>query len=220
MILSNLALEMEWMLDAESVEQCLSDSVDMIMNRFVDPDCGIIFEHVAPDNTHPDTFEGRLINPGHGLEGMWFLMSIAERRGDKALAARCIEVVFNVLDFGWDRDHGGIYYFMDALGKPPLQLEWNQKLWWVHVEGLIALAKAIRFADTERTRARAWEWYDRLHDYSWSRFADPEFGEWFGYLHREGNRVNNLKGGKWKGCYHVPRAFHVCWREFEKIAGM
>ncbi|AXA37388.1 MAG: N-acylglucosamine 2-epimerase [Candidatus Sumerlaea sp.] len=218
MILSNLVLEMEPLLPAETVERTISECVDTLMNNFVDAERGIVFEHVAPDRSHPDTFEGRLINPGHGLEGMWFMMAIGERRNDWALIRRAIEVTFNVLEFGWDVAYGGIYYFMDAKGKPPLQLEWDQKLWWVHAEALVALAKAIRLAPDEKTRQRAWEWYKRVHEYTWSHFPDPEFGEWFGYLHREGHRVNNLKGGKWKGCYHLPRAFYVCMREFERLA--
>jgi N-acylglucosamine 2-epimerase len=28
----------------------------------------------------------------------------------------------------------------------------------------------------------------------------------------------NLKGGKWKGCFHVPRAMYLCWQQFEALA--
>jgi N-acylglucosamine 2-epimerase len=218
MILSNLVLEMEHILSPAEVETALDECVDTIMGRFVDPEAGIMFEHIAPDNSHPDTFEGRLIIPGHGLEAMWFMMSIGERRRDQALITEAIQTALNILEFGWDREFHGLFYFMDFKGKPLLQLEWDQKLWWVHAEALVATAKAVRLAPTEELRATAWQWYKTLHDYTWSSFPDSEFGEWFGYLHRDRRHVNELKGGKWKGCYHIPRALYICMREFEKIA--
>lgn len=33
------------------------------------------------------------------------------------------------LDFGWNTDYGGVYYFLDVEGRSPLQLEWAMKLW-------------------------------------------------------------------------------------------
>ena len=44
-----------------------------------------------------------------------------------------------MINYGWDKEYGGIYYFMDRKGCPPQQLEWDQKLWWVHIETLISL---------------------------------------------------------------------------------
>ncbi|MCX7626559.1 MAG: AGE family epimerase/isomerase, partial [Candidatus Sumerlaeaceae bacterium] len=203
MILSNLVLEMEHLLEGTAVEQTIEQCVATVMGRFVDEETGLMYEHIAPDNSHPDTFEGRLLIPGHALEAMWFMMAIGERRNDVALIEKAIRVALQTLEFGWDKDYDGLFYFMDARGKPLLQLEWDQKLWWVHAEALVALAKAIRLAPTKELRKSAWEWYKRVHDYTWSRFPDPEFGEWFGYLHRDGGHVNMIKGGKWKGCYHI-----------------
>ena len=27
----------------------------------------------------------------------------------------------------------------------------------------------------------------------------------------------DLKGGKWKGCFHVPRGLYQCWQALERI---
>ncbi len=218
MVLSNLVLEMEHLLGCAEVEQAIDESIATVMGRFVDPESLVMYEHIAPDNTHPDTFDGRLLIPGHALEAMWFMMTLGERRGDTALIEKAIQVALRTLESSWDQEWDGIFYFMDARGKPLLQLEWDQKLWWVHSEALVALAKALRLAPNDRLREEAWCWYKRVHDYTWSHFPDPEHGEWLGYLHREGRPVNKLKGGKWKGCYHVPRALYVCMREFEALA--
>jgi N-acylglucosamine 2-epimerase len=213
MILANLTLEMDWLLSQKTIEHVLDETVREVMTDFLDPVRGLMFESVSPDGSHVDCFDGRLINPGHGIEAMWFIMEIANRRGDAITINRAVDVVMNILNYAWDKDYGGLYYFMDADGHPPQQLEWDQKLWWVHLETLVALAMGDRLTH----RPECWEWFQKVHDYSWSRFADPDHGEWFGYLNRRGEVLLNLKGGKWKGCFHVPRALYLCWRQFEAM---
>jgi len=214
MIISNLVLELEWMLpkdeSADTVNRCLAE----VMDLFLDSSTGLIFEHISPDGSHPDCFDGRLINLGHGIEGMWFIMDIARRSGDTALRDRTVNTILNILDFGWDKEYGGIFYFLDAKGKPPQQLEWDQKLWWVHAETLVALAKGYLLTGRQDCR----KWYEKVHNYTWQHFPDPVHGEWFGYLNRQGEVLLEAKGGKWKGCFHVPRALYLCYRTFAEMA--
>lgn len=214
MILANLTLEMEWLLSSEILENILAATVREVMTDFLDQEKGLMYESVAPDGSHIDCFEGRLINPGHGIEAMWFIMDIARRQNDTKTINQAVDVVLNILNFAWDDEYGGLYYFMDADGHPPQQLEWDQKLWWVHLESLVALVMGYRLTGREA----CWQWYQKVHDYAWSHFADPEFGEWFGYLNRRGEVLLNLKGGKWKGCFHVPRAMYLCWQQFEALS--
>ena len=214
MILANLSLEVEAILERQTVEMAVDMCVDEVFGLFLDPERGILREGVAPDGSVVDCFDGRLVNPGHGIEAMWFLMDIGERRGDHGLIERCADVILRTLEFGWDAENGGIFYFLDIEGRPPQQLEWDQKLWWVHLEALVATVMGYRLTG----RAELWTWYERLHDYAWPRFADAEFGEWYGYLNRRGEVLLPLKGGKWKGCFHVPRAHFLCMRELEKLA--
>ncbi|AUT03432.1 N-acylglucosamine 2-epimerase [Nostoc sp. CENA543] len=214
MILANLTLEMAWLLESETLEGVLASTVQEVMGDFLDQERGLMYENVAPDGSHIDCFDGRLINPGHGIEAMWFIMDIANRNGDRQTINQAVDVVLNILNFAWDSQYEGLYYFMDADGHPPQQLEWDQKLWWVHLESLVALAMGYRLTG----RAECWEWYQKMHDYTWSHFADAEYGEWFGYLNRQGEVLLNLKGGKWKGCFHVPRAMYLCWQQFEALS--
>ena len=213
MILSNLVLELEDVLDKEEIERTIDFSVQEVMEVFLQKDSGLIYEFVMPDGSLSDSFNGRLLNPGHGIEAMWFMIDIGARRRDRNLIEKATGTILNILEYSWDRKYGGIYYFMDAMGKPPQQLEWDQKLWWVHLESLVALAKAYEHTGNENIRA----WYKKVHDYAWSHFPDPDNGEWFGYLNREGKPLLTLKGGKWKGCFHVPRAMFQCWRSFDRI---
>ncbi len=211
MIIANLLLEMEGMLPPEEVEQVIDHCVKEVMETFYDANTGLIHEYVTPEGAQLDTFEGRLINPGHGIEAMWFIMDIAAKRDDQGLLQQAIDRTLHLLEYGWDTEYGGIFYFLDAKGAPPLQLEWDQKLWWVHLEALVALAKAYRYTG----RQDVWNGYQRVHKYAWEHFPDPEYGEWYGYLNRRGEVLIPLKGGKWKGCYHVPRSLYECWKVFE-----
>ncbi|WP_187367653.1 AGE family epimerase/isomerase, partial [Bacteroides bouchesdurhonensis] len=108
---------------------------------------------------------------------------------------------------------GGIYYFMDRNGCPPQQLEWDQKLWWVHIETLISLLKGYQLTGDEACLA----WFEKVHDYTWGHFKDAKYPEWFGYLDRRGEVLLPLKGGKWKGCFHVPRGLYQCWKIVESL---
>lgn len=211
MILLNLTLELEWLLGPERTRTMLEQLLDEVFRLFHDEERNLFFEHVAPDGSHPDTFDGRLINPGHGIEATWFIMDAARKVGRTDLLDKALGILFSTLNFGWDQRDAGIFYFLDARGKPPQQLEWDQKLWWVHSEALVALAMAWSLSRS----AESEQWFRRVHDYTWGRFPDPEHGEWFGYLNRQGEVLIPLKGGKWKGCFHVPRTLYRVWRILE-----
>ena len=54
-------------------------------------------------------------------------------------------------------------------------------------------------------------WYERAHDYTFAHFPDPDYGEWFGYLNRDGSRVRTAKANGWKGFFHLPRVLLRCF---------
>lgn len=212
MILCNLALEIEHLLDEEFLQQTIDTCIYEVMEVFYQPDLGLIVENVTLDGQLSDTFDGRLLNPGHAIEAMWFVMDLGERLNRPELIAKAVKIALDTLEYGWDKQHGGIFYFMDRKGCPPQQLEWDQKLWWVHVESLITMIKGYQLTGSQECLA----WFEKLHNYTWGYFKDSEHPEWYGYLNRQGEVLLNLKGGKWKGCFHVPRGLYQCWKTLEK----
>ncbi|MBA4408842.1 MAG: N-acylglucosamine 2-epimerase [Odoribacter sp.] len=213
MILCNLSLEIEHLLPKELVEETINTCINEVLEVFYDHKTGLIMENVNPDGSFSDSFEGRLLNPGHAIEAMWFIMDLSVRLKRPELAEKAVEIMLRTLKYGWDEQYSGIFYFLDIKGYPPQQLEWDQKLWWVHVETLISLIKGYSLTGNPECL----EWFEKVHDYTWSHFADPEFDEWFGYLNRRGEVLLPLKGGKWKGCFHVPRGLFQIWKTLEKL---
>ena len=214
MIICNMALEIEDILEDKSVlEQTIDTCLHEVFDVFYQPELGCMLENVSSvDGSPVDCFEGREINPGHDLEALWFMMNLGVRRGDKALIEKCVEIALRVIERGWDKEFGGIYYFLDAKGVPQQKLEWDQKLWWVHIESAIAMLKGYQLTGNEKCL----EWFLKLDVYLWDNFKDKEYPEWFGYLNRRGEVLLPLKGGKWKGCFHVPRGLYQIWQLAEK----
>ncbi len=214
MIICNMALEVEDIInDPQLLESTIDDCLHEVLDVFYQPDLGCMVENVSSiDNSRLDCYEGREINPGHDLEALWFMMNLGIRRNNKALIDKCVEIALTVIERGWDKEYGGIFYFLDSKGAPQQKLEWDQKLWWVHLESAIAMIKGYQLTGNKKCL----EWFEKLDEYMWSHFKDPLYPEWFGYLNRRGEMLLSLKGGKWKGCFHVPRGLFEIWQILEK----
>ena len=215
MILCNLVLELESVLDSGLVESTIEEGIHQVMEVFYQPDIGkgVLLEHVTPKGLFFDSFEGRLLNPGHALEAMWFVMDLGVRKNDHQLIEKAVRICLNTMELGWDKEYGGLFYFLDVKGFPTQQLEWDQKLWWVHLEALVASLKGYVLTGNPEM----WDWFLRLHEYTQNHFPDPEFGEWYGYLNRRGEVLLPLKGGKWKGCFHVPRGLYQIYSLLQQL---
>jgi N-acylglucosamine 2-epimerase len=176
---------------------------------FFDPALKVFMEYTAPR----DLPEGRLFCPGDSIEAAWFLLHALEFAPDESAERYLLDSIEGALDFGWDQAFGGLYYFIDVEGKPPLPLESNMKLWWPHTEAICATALAYSM-----TRERRWlDWLERVDQYAFAHFSDPEFGEWFGYCDRAGNVTNTAKGNNYKGCFHVPRMLLMTLRVLDAM---
>jgi len=207
MILANLGSVMKECLGSDEFDAETDRAVRTVMRMFHHPELKVIFENVNPDGSFDlESCEGRFVNPGHGLESMWFVLQYAERIGDEALIRQAAGFIDELFRFGTDPRYGGIFYFMDALGRPHLELQHDMKLWWPHNEAAIASLYAFKLTGEERFLNH----FRTVDEWMWSHFPDPEYGEWFGYLDRRGEANNLLKGGKWKGFFHLPRCLVKC----------
>ncbi|MDD6783256.1 MAG: AGE family epimerase/isomerase [Prevotellaceae bacterium] len=214
MILCNVSLELEPLIDPDFLQKTIDNCIHEVIDVFYQPQMGLIVEALGKDGQLVDCLDGRKMNPGHAIESTWFLMDLGKRLNRPQLIDKAVEIALAEVEYGWDKQYGGIFYFMDRLGKPRHELEFDQKLWWVHIETLISMLKGYQLTGNQQCL----EWFNRIHDYTWSHFTDPDYPEWYGYLNRQGEVLLPLKGGKWKGCFHVPRGLMNCWLMLEEIA--
>ncbi len=192
-----------------SCTEWIDFSIAEIERDFLKPEQRALMENVAPDGSVIDHFDGRTLNPGHALECAWFLMHEGRLRGGQ----RLIGVGTQILDWmwarGWDNEVGGLLYFTDLKGLPVQEYWQDMKFWWPHNEAIIATLLAWKLTG----EARYAEMHRLVHDWSFQHFPDPEFGEWFGYLRRDGKVASRAKGTLWKGPFHLPRMLWFCARE-------
>lgn len=184
------------------IDRCLEE----IERLFVKRDLRAVMECVAPDGSVSNHFDGRTLNPGHAIEGAWFVMEEGRRRGDSRLIKLGCEMLDWMWERGWDKEHGGLLYFTDVFGKPVQEYWHEMKFWWPHNEALIATAMAWNLTGEVRYR----EMFACCHEWSFKHFADEKNGEWFGYLRRDGSPASSLKGNLWKSFFHHPRALWKC----------
>ena len=196
-------------------EQRAQECVDEIFAYHVHPELNCLLENVAVDGTpRLNCTEGRIVNPGHDIEGVWFLLEHAARTGDRELVKKAAEIFDRAIVAGWDERYGGLLYFVDCLGKPPEAYEHDMKLWWPHNE--IMIASLMLYRDTGEEKYI--NWFDKVMEYVKAHFADPEYGEWYGYLRRDGLPTEpSTKGSTFKGPFHLPRALSMCDQMLTKM---
>ncbi len=190
----------------EYYDVIINDVIADMINLHYKEEYKCVLETVYTDGSILDNPAGRVINPGHSIENSWFLMNYARLTENPDLMEKALNIMNWHFELGWDDKFGGVYYFRDLFDRPCEQLEHDMKLWWVHNECLIATLAAHFITGDDRYEAL----YDKVHDYTFSHFSDKEFGEWYGYLHRDGTVSHTQKGSLWKGPYHLLRCLILC----------
>lgn len=213
MIMLNVCQYMRKIDSNRLYDDVITACINKILKLFVKEDEKALFETVGPNGERLNSPEGRLINPGHSMETAWFLMTEAIHRKDEELMKKAMQITLWSLDIGWDKEQGGIFYFMDIEGKPVLSLEWDMKLFWPHCEAMIALLYSYWYSHDDIYM----EWFEKIRKYVYEHFPDVGHPEWFGHLHRDGSPISYIKGSDWKGPFHNVRAFMVIVQLLEKI---
>lgn len=218
MIMINVASCIKKVIEDPELDIQIDESVHALRTYFMHPEFKALLETVGPDGEFIDTLSGRTINPGHCIETAWFLFDVAEARGgDKELTDLALTILDWSWDWGWDEQYGGIINFRDCKNLPSQDYAQDMKFWWPQTEAIIATLYAYKLTGNER--------YLKMHrmisDWTYAHFPDSEYGEWYGYLHRDGSVAQPAKGNLFKGPFHIPRmmtkAYTLCQ---EILAGL
>lgn len=209
-----MAQELRKNLGDESFSKSISTWIEEIKVDFLNEEFQAVMETVGPNGEFLDHFDGRTLNPGHAIEGAWFVLQEAKyRNNDQDLIDLGTKMLDWMWEIGWDKTHGGILYFRDVKGLPVQEYWHDMKFWWPQNEAIIATLMAYQLTGDEKYA----RWHQMIHDWTFSHFPDKNFGEWFGYLHRDGRISVDLKGNLWKGPFHIPRMYLMCWKILEEI---
>lgn len=201
MIMINVASCLKQVIDDKDLDKQIDESLAAIRKYFVHPEYKALLETVGPNGEFIDTINGRLINPGHCIETSWFLLDVAQARNDKELEQLALQILDWSWDWGWDKVYGGIINFRDCKGYPQQDYSQDMKFWWPQCETIIANLYAYKVTGDEKYLQR----HRMISDWTYAHMPDAEYGEWYGYLHRDGSVAQPAKGNLFKGPFHVPR---------------
>ncbi|MCC8119919.1 MAG: AGE family epimerase/isomerase [Bacteroidales bacterium] len=202
MILINTASRIREVIDDPILTEQIDKSIETIRTKFMHPEYKTLLEMVTPDGEVIDTLNGRVINPGHCIETSWFVLEEAKHRGgDQAIKNLALQILDWSWDWGWDAKFGGIINFRDCKGFPPQDYSQDMKFWWPQTEAIIATLYAYEATSDEKYLEK----FRLANEWTWAHLPDPEYGEWFGYLHRDGSVAQQAKGNIFKGPFHIPR---------------
>ena len=208
------AQELRDNLDDPGYTGTIDKFIEEIHRDFMKPDFEAVLESVGSNGEFLDHFDGRLLCPGHAIEAAWFILNEAKIRGaDPALIRLGTTILDWMWEIGWDKEYGGILYYRDVKGLPVQEYWQDMKFWWPQNEAIIATLLAYQLSgDPKYDR-----WHDLIHEWVYDHFPDPEHGEWYGYLHRDGRISVPLKGNLWKGPFHIPRMQLYAWQITEEL---
>lgn len=191
----------------EWINNYIDELINQIEHSFVKDDLKLVLEQSdANGDFDREHFEGRLLNPGHAIEGAWFIMNEGQYRNNKHYISLGLKMLDWMYEVGWDKEYGGIIQYRDALNKSLCDYHQDMKFWWPQCEAAIATLMAYNITQDESY----FEKFLIVNNYIQDNFIDNEYGEWYGYFHRDNTLATPLKGNMYKGPFHIPRMYFKC----------
>ena len=211
MILINVGSCIRKVINDPKLTEQIDESIAKLKKYFIHPEFKCLLETVGKNGEFVDTCMGRTINPGHCIETSWFILDVAKQRGwDKEITDMALQIFDWSWDWGWDKQYGGIINFRDCRNLPVQDYSQDMKFWWPQTETIIASLYAYLATGDDEYIYK----HQRISEWTYAHFPDAEFGEWYGYLHRDGTVAQPAKGNLFKGPFHIPRmmikAYSLC----------
>ena len=218
MILINVGSCIRKVINDPKLTQQIDESIAKLKKYFIHPEFKCLLETVGMNGEFIDNNMGRTINPGHCIETTWFIMEEAKLRGwDKPMFDMALQIFDWSWDWGWDKQYGGIINCRDCKNLPSQDYSQDMKFWWPQCETIISSLYAYLGTGDEKYLYR----HERISEWTYAHFPDAEYGEWYGYLHRDGTVAQPAKGNLFKGPFHIPRmmikSYMLCQEILKKL---
>ncbi len=214
MIAINVLQILKSALDNQANDALLDEMIATVW-EFCHPEYQLIFERICVDGSFDlESQDGRFVNPGHALEGMWFIMEAARNGKRPGDLQRALDICRTTLKFGWDEQQGGIRYFCDIQNRPLARNDGVLKTWWPQNEGANASLLAYELGGDPFFL----DYFAKIDDFAWKNLRDPVFPEWFVCAAVNGRQAHTMKGSRWKTFFHLPRYLVNCSRIARRLA--
>jgi putative membrane-bound dehydrogenase-like protein len=180
------------------VARRLNEVFELVRDRITAPP-GAMHQFFRPDWTPVPGLDSF----GHDVETGYLLMEAAEvldKADDAGTRAVAKSLVDHTLDYGWDKDRGGVHESGEVRGP----VHDKRKVWWAQAEALNAfLTMARLYPDDPRDYRKLFE---RQWDYCKANCIDAQNGEWYPDALDGGGNPKANKASEWKAGYHTGRA--------------
>lgn len=185
---------------------------DEILDKFYREETGALCEYIWVDGHYGDTPMERACIPGHVIECMWFLLTIYDEEKNEDRIKQCCRLIKQHIEYGYDKEHGGIWHAFDVKGIEPCFIEKaTYKPWWVQTETMVATLAANLYTDDD--------WFLSMHediaDYTFERYSNG-YGDFINWLDKDGN-VAPTAALPVKDPFHVPRSLIMSVEYIDRI---
>jgi mannobiose 2-epimerase len=139
---------------------------------------------------------------GHNVEFAWLLLHALEVLGERSDPYHGLirKQLDHAVAAGIDREYGGVYVEGPHDGGPAYDTE---KEFWQQAETLIGMLDGCLLFGGDSY----WTAYERVHRFVFDKVVNPEAGEWWPLLTRDGNTpIWTHMAHSWKVNYHSVRS--------------
>jgi N-acylglucosamine 2-epimerase len=198
------------------LERLAGREVELIMNRFYNPEYGIANEYLDHDYSRIPGFEDQMFT-GHSIETIWMVMFEALRKKDRDLFEAAGKRLRRYIELSWDYVFGGLGtgdFFV--FGSPGRQqgTDFSVKTMWHQCEAMLGCMTMLEYTGEHW----AAEWYERIRDFTLSTVADNDIGVWDQAVDRVGKKIPRKEyHPKRKGNFHQPRYMMLNIESLERM---
>ena len=196
--------------DADKHKNALFRLLDLICIMGIHLDHGCTVTAFDADWNPVGDSQGRMTTSyGLNVELAWFIWQAASvlKEENEMYHTTALRLVDHALEFGFDKDRGGLAAFGPVtghvLGAEELGEERLLKSWWAQAELLNALCDACRRTGDIKYFKALVKTFDWIQNFQ----MDHEYGDWYqDTCWRTGQPVTTDKGGEFKTAFHAGRA--------------